>query len=529
MAISEVASDLVTISLKLVTLKNIGLLCLAYLIYNAVSQIVYYRFIHPLKQFPGPFWASVTRIWFAWHNARETEIQTCWGLVKKHGKVVRLTPTLLLVSSAEYLPMIYHRTSVKSKFYITGSFGETESVFNMQPHAAHAYHRKLIAGPYSFSKISKTEPLVDIQIAAWIKKLDDQFAQTGQPFNFASWAIYVAYDIISEVGFGKALGFIEKGEDVGGLIAAFHAGMPIAGLMARLYPLTEWVKSTWVGKYLVASPEQDFGIGILMQWRDKLVDGRKQEMEEGKPMHRVDLLQAFLDARNADGEPLDLDYVRAEVLLILLAGSDTTGTAFGAIVTYILGSPAAYERMINEIDSATASGLLSSPIPRYTEVSEHCPFFVACVKESIRLCPSAPIALPRVVEPGQPPLIIEGKVIPVGTEVGCNPWIVHRDPAIYGPDAEEFRPERWLDEGNAKLFDRCNLAFGYGSRGCLGKDLAMMELLKTPVVFFRTFKPTYCKPSKEMPGPPKPAVKGGIAIWNDIWITIERRKVGLNV
>ncbi|KAL3418538.1 flavonoid 3-hydroxylase [Phlyctema vagabunda] len=498
--------------LSLITISNSFIILASYFLYKIGRQIIYYRFIHPLKDFPGPFWASVTRIWIAWHNFNETEVETEWRLSKKHGNAVRITPTLLLVSTAESIPLIYHRTANKTKHYIAGSFGATESVFNMQSHASHASHRKLVAAPYSFSKISKTEPLIDKQIDAWVKQLDNAFAETGKPFNFASWAVYVAFDIISEVGFGKALGFIEKGEDVGGLIAAFHDGLPAFGMMARLYPFTGWVKRTWMGKYLVASPEQDSGFGVLMRWRDKLVDERIRENEEGtfEGKKRVDLLQAFLDARTPAGEPLDTNYLRAEILLVLLAGSDTTGTAFGAILTFVLSSPPTYKRMLEEIDAATSSGYLSSPIPKYSEVAEYCPFYVACVKESMRLCPSAPNIFPR---------------IPVGTEVTCNPWIVHRDPAIYGSDAEEFRPERWLEGDNGRLFDKYNMSFGYGSRACLGKDIAMMELLKTPLMFFRTFKPTLCSPSRETPGPPKLLVKGGIGYWKDIWLTIERRKV----
>lgn len=63
--------------------------------------------------------------------------------------------------------------------------------------------------------------------------------------------------------------------------------------MARLYPFTNWVKSTWMGKYLVASPEQDSGIGTLMRFRDGLIQQRQRDIEDGKTNGRMDLLQTY--------------------------------------------------------------------------------------------------------------------------------------------------------------------------------------------------------------------------------------------
>lgn len=63
------------------------------------------------------------------------------------GPVVRITPTLLLVSDPTKLPDIYHRNADKTGHYITGSFGETESLFNIRSHKTHAAFRKHIAGP----------------------------------------------------------------------------------------------------------------------------------------------------------------------------------------------------------------------------------------------------------------------------------------------------------------------------------------------------------------------------------------------
>lgn len=186
----------------------------------------------------------------------------------------------------------------------------------------------------------------------------------------------------------------------------------------------------------------------------------------------------MLDARDDSGKPLDIEYVKAEVLLVLLAGADTTGTAFQAMIHYIANDEAVYEKLMAELDNATRLGLISSP-PQYTEVIEHCPYYIACVKETMRVCPSAPNIFPRMSP--KEGYEINGQFIPGGVEISCNPWLVHRDMNIYGEDAMEFKPERWLDPENAKVFDKYSMGFGYGSRACLGKDIALMELYKAPL------------------------------------------------
>jgi cytochrome P450 len=116
---------------------------------------------------------------------------------------------------------------------------------------------------------------------------------------------------------------------------------------------------------------------------------------------------------------------------------------------------------------------------------------------------------------------LNGKFVPAGTEITCNPWLVHRDTAIYGADACEFSPERWLEnEEQTKLYNKYSMVFGYGARVCLGKDIALMELYKAPLQFFRTFRPVV---DKERPG--TFIVKGGVGFWEEQWLKLEKLSV----
>jgi hypothetical protein len=73
--------------MALLSLTNFALLGAAYLGWKVLYQIVYYRFLHPLSKFPGPFWGSVTRLWITYHNVKEDECHTFRELHRKYGEI----------------------------------------------------------------------------------------------------------------------------------------------------------------------------------------------------------------------------------------------------------------------------------------------------------------------------------------------------------------------------------------------------------------------------------------------------------
>lgn len=96
--------------------------------------------------------------------------------------------------------------------------------------------------------------------------------------------------------------------------------------------------------------------------------------------------------------------------------------------------------------------------------------------------PAVPLLFNKTVPPQGD--VINGMFVPGGTAVGWNLLTMMRSPEHWGPDADVFRPERFMeaDEKTRASMERLvDLAFGYGKFGYAGKPLAFMELNK---VFF---------------------------------------------
>ena len=160
----------------------------------------------------------------------------------------------------------------------------------------------------------------------------------------------------------------------------------------------------------------------------------------------------------------------------MVAASDTTAAFFCGFVRFVMKTPGVYRKLIAEIDDFDRRGLLANPVALFEQVKQM-PYFKACHLEVTRFYPSTPMIIPRYVSEGG--MDLYGTHAPAGTEIGANPYVVQRDKGVFGEDADEFRPERWLeDEKKAIHMEKYILTWGYGTRVCLGKNIALMETYK---------------------------------------------------
>lgn len=119
-------------------------------------------------------------------------------------------------------------------------------------------------------------------------------------------------------------------------------------------------------------------------------------------------------------------------------GADTTAIALRATFDFLIRHPKHMKRLQAEIDEYYDTKALTAPIT-YAQCLE-LPFLQAVIKEAGRLHPSIMYQLPRYAPPEG--ITIDGHFLPEGTEIGISPLSMNRDTAIFGIDADEFRPER---------------------------------------------------------------------------------------
>ena len=144
---------------------------------------------------------------------------------------------------------------------------------------------------------------------------------------------------------------------------------------------------------------------------------------------------------------------------------------------YLCLYPRVYHRLQAEVDEYYQKNSLKDPIT-YLQTQE-LPYLRAVIKEATRMLPSIVYQLLRYAPQN---FHVRGYYIPPNTPVGMSAVSQNRDKDIWGEDANDFNPERWLQsDARTNYLDACNMTFGgSGPRMCIGRNIALVSAIFNP-------------------------------------------------
>lgn len=191
------------------------------------------------------------------------------------------------------------------------------------------------------------------------------------------------------------------------------------------------------------------------------------------PVATTDLLNVLLDARYDDGSPIPDGKLRTEMLFLVIGGHETTAAALAWTFALLATHPQVAGRVREEVDALGGADVGPADLERL-------PFTRAAFDEAQRLQGGLVINPKRALVDDE----IAGFRIPAGATVLHSNITLQRDPRFWGPDADAYRPARWLE---GPVDNAAFQNFGRGRRMCLGKRLAYIEAVLTIATAFQRY------------------------------------------
>ncbi|TKY90036.1 hypothetical protein EX895_000034 [Sporisorium graminicola] len=468
-----------------------------------------------LLKYPGPFLAKLTDFWLLRTAMVGHRFEAVHKQHQKYGKFVRIAPNHVSIADHEALQPVYgHGTGTLKPAYYDAFVPPKpfpRGLFNTRDRAEHTRKRKIVSHTFAPKTIVAFEPFIRREVQLLLERWDEfcdkaAKANTEGPRGIKGrawldsllWLNYFAFDTIGALAFGSTFGMLENGadeakveyEDVHGnkkvdycsavnIInerGEYSGTMGLAPVWLRPYLL----KLPWFSKRLT-SVKKLTGIA-LARVNDRLQNGSERE----------DLLAKLQAAKDDRGEPMGKMELTAEALTQLIAGSDTTSNTACAIVHHLTTHPDKMAKLQAELDRELEH---AEEVPLHSDVQE-LPYLQAVLNESLRYHSTSAIGLPRVIPEGG--ATVCGQRFPAGTILSVPAYTLHRDKSVFGEDADEYNPDRWLAPNAKRDFEKAFIPFSVGPRACVGRNVAMMELSILIAAIFRRYDIVLAEPEKPL-------------------------------
>ena len=202
----------------------------------------------------------------------------------------------------------------------------------------------------------------------------------------------------------------------------------------------------------------------IRQLLERLIRPRHEAFLAGRSTGTVDILEAFLEARDSSGKPFEFDELVDQVAMLFLAGHETSASALTWALHLLAHAPDIQERMVAEVQQQLGD--------REFEVNDMKQLTLTwnVFREALRLFP--PVGF--IARQAASACPMRDKQVPEGATVIVSPWLIHRHRQLWhSPD--EFDPDRYSREETRESMRHAFLPFGKGPRVCMGAAFALQE------------------------------------------------------
>jgi cytochrome P450 len=404
-------------------------------------------------------------------DLRKSQIRTYERVMREHGDVVKLVVGPPGVRFDLYC--VFHPDGVKA--VLAGSREGYSKGNRFYQQIAQSFGSGLLTSEGELWRRQRrlVQPLFTRrQIAAYAELMAEEAAAVAGRWDRATrngWSVDANAEMV-----GLALRVVGRaifGDDVARAGAVLDSAFPVLNrhtfrrAMSPLAPPASW-----------PTPDNRRAARArraLYEVVDELIAHRQRAGADGE-----DLLSRLLLARDPDtGEAMDLQQVRDEALIFLLAGHETTSTAL-TFTLHLLGRhPSEQQLVLDELDAVLdgrSPTLDDAPALERTAMA---------IKEAMRLYPPA-YALGRLSVTENE---VGGYSIPAGAYVVVSQFATHRHPQFWD-DAEAFDPARFTPEREGARHSHAYFPFGGGPRACIGSHFAMLEATMAVALLLQRFR-----------------------------------------
>ncbi|KAK7390091.1 hypothetical protein VNO78_25390 [Psophocarpus tetragonolobus] len=348
--------------------------------------------------------------------------------------------------------------------------------------------RKLVSYELSIKVLRDFTCSVFRRNSAKVVRIISEFSLQGQDFDMQDILIRTTLDSTFKVGFGTELNSLEGSN---------KAGNEFRKAFDESNALIYWrfVDPFWrLKRFLNIGCEATLkrNVKIMNDFVHRIIKTRKTQLTVQQESNvKGDMLSRLLIESKKDPKTMTDRYLRDIILSFILAGKDTSANTLSWFFYMLCMNPLIEEKIVQELRDVTCSHESEPNIDEFVakitdDTLDKMHYLHATLTETLRLYPAVPTDGRTANEHD---ILPDGHKLKKGDGVYYLAYSMGRMSSIWGEDAEEFRPERWLNNGIFQPESPFKfVAFHAGPRICLGKDFAYRQMKIVAMALLRFFR-----------------------------------------